>query len=296
MSAEKRLPVRGYLIHLTHYDPRWCEHKPQEGPFDLQVGLEIVAALAAEGFNLLIVDCADAVQYRSHPELARPYTVPMKHLETLVSTARDQGLEVVPKLNFSRSQYHHHNDWMLAPEEAWHRHFDDEPYWQKAFELIDELVSVCRPTRFFHIGMDEDHDRAYTQYAEAIKRLHAGLTKRGLRALIWNDTAITYAPGLIHAEKSLTAEKAIPREVVQILWDYHGLPEESAARICEEGFELWGAPGAGDAAQATAFRDAVCRHGGKGLLMTAWTHCDSSTRDWLLERVHQMGPIYRGET
>jgi len=86
--AGKSLPIRGYLIHLTHYDPTWWERKPREKPFDLDVALEIVDALAAEGFNLLVIDCFDAVKYKSHPELAKRYTVPMKQLQTLVAAAR----------------------------------------------------------------------------------------------------------------------------------------------------------------------------------------------------------------
>jgi hypothetical protein len=295
MPAAKRLSVRGYLIHLTHYDPRWYQRKRREKPFDLELSLEIVEALAREKFNVLVIDCADGVKYKSHPELARHYSAPRKHLETLASAARERGLEVVPKLNFSRSSIHHHNDWLLGPGEPWHRHFDDAAYWKKAFEVIDELIAVCQPSRFFHVGMDEDHDRSYRQYIEAIRTLRAGLRKRKLRTLIWNDTGIEYASGLIHAEKSLAAEPAIPRDIVQVLWRYHGLPGAAIRRLRKQGFELWGAPGASDPAQVTAFRDAVLRAGGKGLLMTRWTPCRPSNRGTLLRSIRLLGPIYRGE-
>jgi len=296
MSAIERLLVRGYLIHLTHYDPRWYQRKSREKPFDLELALEIVDSLRAEGFNLLVIDCADAVEYKSHPELARPYTVPMKRLATLASAARGRGLEVAPKLNFSRScGVHHHNDWMLAPGEGWHHHFDDQPYWQKAFEVIDELIGVCRPRRFFHVGMDEDHDRSYRQYIEAIRTLHAGLRKRKLRTVIWNDTGIAYASGMIHAEKSLAAEKAIPRGVVQVLWRYDAVPAAAVKRLGKQGFQLWGAPGWRNPAQATAFRDSILEAGGKGLLMTTWMACRKTNRRALLEGIRLMGPVYRGE-
>ena len=295
MASAKTLAVRGYLIHLTHYDPVWFKRKRREKPFDLEIGLEVVEALAAEGFNLLVIDIADAVKYRSHPELARRYTAPMKHLERLVSAAQRNGVEVAPKLNFSRSGYHHHNDWMLGPEEVWHEHFDDEPYWEKGFELIDELIAVCKPKRFFHVGMDEDHDRAYSQYIEAIKRLHAGLKERKLRTLIWSDTGIEYDTGLIHREKSLAAEAVIPRDIVQVLWRYDAVPSASIKRIRELGFELWGAPGSREGAGASAFRDAVLRAGGSGLLMTMWIPCRRSNRRRMLDAIHRMGPVYRGE-
>jgi hypothetical protein len=37
MSARQRLAVRGYLLHLTHYDPVWYARKSREQPFDLEV-------------------------------------------------------------------------------------------------------------------------------------------------------------------------------------------------------------------------------------------------------------------
>ena len=294
MTDAKTLSVRGYLLHLTHYDPGWCPRKAEEQAFDLEVALDIVGALADEGFNLLAIDVADAVEYRSHPELKRHYTVPMEHLETLAAAAREGGLEVVPKLNFSRSYWHKHNDWMLGPDEDWRQHFDDDAYWEKAFGLIDELIGACHPERFFHIGMDEDHDRSHPQYTQAIERLHAGLADRGLRAAMWNDSACLPACAQVHFEKALAAEDEIPRDVVQVLWDYETTRDDHIQRICERGFELWGAPG-GNPTRAAAIRDAVLRHGGQGLFMTSWARCDRSTSTRLLESIHRMGPIYRCE-
>lgn len=287
--------VRGYLLHLTHYDPMWLRRKRREERFDLNLAREIVDALAEEGFNLLAIDCADAVRYRSHPELARRYTAPMGDLETLAAAARDKDIEVVPKLNFSRSQYHHHNDWMLGPDEDWHDHFDDDVYWQRAFELVDELVGVCRPQRFFHIGMDEDHDRSHAQYIEAIRALRAGLRERNLRTIIWSDAAIEYSPGLVHAEKSLAAESALPDDVVQVLWRYDAVPTTPIRRLGRSQFELWGAPGWRDPEVARQFRDSVLENGGVGLLMTTWMPVRPSRRRKLLDGIHQMGPVYRGE-
>lgn len=296
MSESNMLKVRGYLLHLSHYDPRWCGRKAEEKPFDLDVALEIAAALHAEGFNLLAIDCEDAVGYRSHPELSRHYTVPIRNLEVLASAARERGLDVMPKLNFSRSYWHHHNEWMLGPDEAWYEHFDDDVYWQKAFDLINELIAACLPKRLFHVGMDEDHDRSHTQYIAAIRCLHSGLDERGLRTAIWNDTATPWAPACVHYEKSLAAERDTEKDIVQILWDYGAVPTDSIQRIREQGFELWGAPGSGDLDQVREFRDTVLRLGGTGLFMTTWSHCDASSRHRLLHSIRDMGPLYRGET
>jgi hypothetical protein len=142
--------------------------------------------------------------------------------------------------------------------------------------------------------MDEDHDRSYPQYIEAIEKLHAGLGDRGLRAVMWNDSACQPPCTRIHFEKALAAEEAIPRDVVQVLWDYATKRDDHVRRICERGFDLWGAPG-GDPAQATAIRDAVLQHGGEGLLLTSWARCEQSTKARLLRSIRRMGPIYRCE-
>jgi hypothetical protein len=295
MAGRKGLAVRGYLLHLTHYDPMWVRRKARERRFDLEVALEMVEALAEEKFNLLVIDCADGVKYSSHPELAKKYSAPMGDLEKLAAAARDGGLDVAPKLNFAQSRFHQHNDWMRGRKEEWYEHFDDEAYWKKALELVDELIGVCRPKRYFHIGMDEDHDRSHAQYVAAIKRARAGLRERKLKTLIWNDTGTEWAAGLVHAEKSLLAEKAIPKDVVQVIWRYDAVPAAAIRRVGREGFEVWGAPGWHRPKVTAEFRDAVMSAGGKGLLMTTWRPVRRSTRRDMLAGIRRMGPVYRGE-
>ena len=286
MAEQGVVPIRGFLLHLTHYDPTWYARKSREKPFDLDLGLEIVDAMAETGLNLLVIDCADGVQYSSHPELARRYSVPMDYLERLVKRAQAQGIEVVPKLNFSQSGTHHHNDWFRPYNDL----FDNDEYWRIAFELIDELVQTCHPRRFFHVGMDEDHDRAYSQYIAAILRLHSGLEERGLRTIIWNDSSHG-GPALVHAEKSLAAEKKIPHDVVQVVWDYERVQPDIVRRLVQKGFEVWAAPGQA-AELVSQWRQAILRYGGQGLLMTAWIPCQRSNRARLLRLIRTIGPMY----
>lgn len=288
MVGETKPAVRGLLVHLTHYDPGWVRDKDGEKPFDLRTGLEVVQAAASAGLNLLVIDCADGVKYRTHPELERPYTVLLTTLGSLAEKARSLGLELVPKLNFSRSRHHRHNDWFMPHTGL----FDTEEYWKLAFEVMDELIEELKPERFFHIGMDEDHDRAHSQYIEAIERLHEGLSARGLRPIVWNDSAHG-GPALVHAEKCRAAERAIPKDVVEVLWDYHATAPEHLKRLVAEGFEVWGAPGPSEF-QARAWRDDVLKLGGKGLLMTRWIPMRPETREELVGMVRRLGPLYGG--
>jgi len=295
MSKSDAIRSYGYLLHITHYDPRWCKVKAREKPFDLATGLAVVEALAEEGFTHLVIDLKDGVAWKSHPELRKHYTVPMAVLRKLVAAAHSAGLDIVPKLNFSQSEINRHNHWMIPPGEVWWQHFDEETYWRRAFEIIDEAVEVCRPAKLVHIGMDEDHNRSYAQYAEAIRVLRAGLRKRGLRTMMWNDSAIAYGPGFIHRDKAIYAEREIPKDVVQVLWNYSYVPSEHIRRIAKEGFELWGAPGWRKPEQAAGFVAEVRRSGGKGLLMTRWEPCRPGNRRGMIEQIRRYGPVFRGE-
>jgi hypothetical protein len=287
-TGETRLPVRGYLLHITHYDPRWnaIKDRDEEVPFDLALGLDVVDAMAAAGLNLLVIDCADGVQYASHPELTRPYSVPMDTLRKIVERAQSHDIEVVPKLNFAQSGLHKHNHWFRPHNDL----FDNDRYWELAFEVIDELIEVVQPPRFFHVGMDEDHWRTYDQYVAAIERLHSGLAERHLRTLIWNDSACLWPQAAIHREKSLAAEARAPREVVHIVWDYSGADEAILSRVKEAGFEVWGAPGH-TAPLVARMVEVLHSVGGGGVLLTRWAPCVEANRADLLESLRVLGPL-----
>lgn len=284
----KVVPVRGFLIHVTHYDPRLCKVKSRERPFDLDVGLEVVDAMAEADLNLLVIDCADGVKYKSHPELARRYTVPMRHLRALAKRARKHGIEVMPKLNFAQSALHQHNHWFRP----YHRLFDNDEYWQRSFQLVDELIAACEPKRFFQIGMDEDHARSHAQYAEAICTLRDGLKERRLRAAMWKD-AQTYASAQVHKEKSRAVEGKIPKDIVQNLWNYRAVLTDEIRRLTRKGFDVWGAPGR-DPEQVRKWRDAILRYGGKGLLLTHWGLTRPGNRSRMLGLIRTLGPICSG--
>ena len=230
----------------------------------------MVKALGDAGFNMLIIDLGDGVQYRTFPELKRHYSVPMAVLEELVAYARQEGLEVVPKLNFSKSKEppHDHNYWFRPYNEL----PDDDAYWAKAFQLIDEVIEVTKPERFFFVGMDEDFLRTPAQYASAVNALHEGLSKRGLRTAMWNDTAHLSAGMFGCVEKTLAAEENAPRDIVHVLWDYTPLKARAAQRIQDmrsKGLEVWIAPGRrpDDVEQ---WKQLALQTGCSGLVMTMW--------------------------
>lgn len=289
-KAPAALPVRGYLLHITHYDPAWLARKDHEEPFGLDVGLAVIDAMADAGLNLLVIDPKDGVRYASHPELARPYTRPLEVLAKLRERATKRGIEVAIKLNFSQSALHQHNHWFRPHNDL----FDQPEYWRLGFEVIDELLGVLQPPRFFHVGMDEDHARSYRQYVAAIKTLRDGLVARKLRPLIWNDSACTWPAAEIHKDKSLAAEREGSKDIIHVLWDYWSPdPSPPLRRLRDAGFDVWGAPG-GKPELVSAMRDALLKVGGGGILLTQWCPCVPVNRGKMIEFIRTCGPLCGG--
>jgi len=212
----------------------------------------------------------------------------MDQLKRLAARARSLGLDVVPKLNFAQSHLHCHNHWFRPHNEL----FDNEEYFKRAFRLVDELVKVCRPRRFFHIGMDEDHSRSIAQYVRAIRILRAGLRRRGLKTLIWNDTSYPHGQAAVHSEKCLAAESLIPRDVIEVVWDYSRVQPRILRRLRKQGLKFWGAPGR-KPEQILAWKRALLANGGTGMLFTQWIPCKPANRSRILGYIESLGPLLK---
>jgi len=287
----KHLPVRGLLIHVSHYDPGWYRKKAKESPFDPAVAIEAIGAMAEVGMNMLIIDCADGVKYKSHPELRKHYTVPMRQLKKVADAAHRCGIEVVPKLNFSKSHRNHHDEWM-AEHCLEHRWPHDQEYYRIAEDLFDELIQTCQPKRFFHIGMDEDHSRSLVQFVATIKKLHTILRKRRLRTVIWSDACHNNTSSIaqVHAEKCIAAEQLIPRDIVQMPWRYGKSCPSVVKRLTNKGFEVWVAPG-WKLPDVKQWRRATLAGNGHGMILTTWRKCDQAHRDDLVELIRTSGAV-----
>ena len=283
------LPNRAYLLHITHYDPQWLKRKDTEEPFDPDTARAVIDALAEAGMTTLVIDPKDGVEYRSHPELKRHYTHPMSALEDICRYAESKGLEIAIKLNFSQSGLHQHNHWFrphIIP-------MDTDDYFARATQIIDELIEAAKPKRFFHLGGDEDHWRGYGQYVSTFSRLRDIVQERGLRAMIWNDSACHWSDAVNHRDKSLAFEAAGPRDVIHVLWKYDGVDVQALERLRERGLAFWGAPGR-EPEQVRELHDQLLRLGGTGILLTRWDPCIPANREAMIEQIRRCGPVCAG--
>jgi hypothetical protein len=141
------------------------------------------------GFNAVIVDVGEGMQYESHPELAIPGAWSKDEIRAEVVRMRAMGLEPIPKLNFS--SYH----------DAWLRDYSrmkgTAKYYEVVRELIDEVCEVFAPVKYFHVGMDEEdvpnHRKPFTIIRSNDMWYHdlyfymECVEKHGARPWVWGD-------------------------------------------------------------------------------------------------------------
>jgi hypothetical protein len=168
-NTPTRLRHRGLLIHFSHYDPNWIQRKATEERFDLRTGLKVVDVMADVGMNLLVIDIEDGVVFKNHPELRRRYSVPIAQLETLAEAARERGIDVVPKLNFSKSHRHLHDEWLRPHTHPANWLRGRNSHWRTARDVIAEAVRACKPRRFFHVSRMRTIAARCVQYVEDIQ-------------------------------------------------------------------------------------------------------------------------------
>lgn len=282
--------IKGVLIHVSHYDPAWLPGKANEKPFDSDVAISVVEAMAAKGMNTLFLGLSDGMEYKSHPELKRHYSVSAKEIKKVCLSARANGVEIVPKLNFSKSARNMHDMWLSPYSDVLNWRRDYERYLQVSKDVIEEVVELCQPGRFFHIGMDEDHFRSLSQYVDDILHFRDILKGLGLRTAVWNDSCHDELENMqqVHAEKCIAAEKRLPRDIMHVLWNYYHVKEPALKRLKEEGFDAMVAPGT----TPDVFRRwtaAVHANDGAGILLTKWVKCTEDNRAAILGMIESLG-------
>ncbi len=114
---------------------------------------EVTEYAAKEGCDSILIDLGDAIQYKSHPEIAVEGAWTVEQLKEELNRLRGLGLKVYPKLNFSTG----HDAWLGV----YHRMVSTPTYYQVCKDLINEVIDIFDKPELFHVGMDEEY--AYNQ-------------------------------------------------------------------------------------------------------------------------------------
>ncbi len=131
--------------------------------FDRELWEAHTKELREIGVNTLIIDVAEALQYRSHPEISAKGALTHEELGAEVERLKNMGFEVIPKLNFSTC----HDVWL----KDYSRMISTPIYYQVCRDVIEEVAEVFKPNHF-HLGMDEENIQNQRNQMISIVRQH----------------------------------------------------------------------------------------------------------------------------
>jgi hypothetical protein len=182
--------------------------------FDDNVWNDLLAAMTKGGFNMVVIDLGDGVQYQSHPEIAVENAWSRSRLSAELKKLRGLGLEPIPKLNFSTC----HDQW-LGP---YARMVSTPKYYDVCRDLIAEVIDLFDKPRFFHLGMDEEdakHQRTFEHVVvrqhnlwwHDFRRFYEQVEAAGVRPWIWSD--------YVWEHPELFWER-MPKSILQSNWYY----------------------------------------------------------------------------
>ena len=204
--------------------PKWGNLKPDEMHYkapsdylrcDDALWRELTDKARAAGFNMLLIDLAEGVQYPSHPELAVKGSWSPEKLRKELARLRAMGLEPIPKLNFSTA----HDIWL----KDYSRMVSTRKYYQVCADLIRDVSELFGHPRWFHMGYDEETAKHQSRYQHVIVRqgelwwhdflwFVKQVESAGMRPWMWSDFIWNHKDDFL---------KRMPRSVLQSNWYYH---------------------------------------------------------------------------
>lgn len=223
-----------YMIHLS--SNMWGDVSSSD-PFsrcsetldtEEEAWQEVTSFLPECGFNTLLIDLGDGVQYESHPEISVPGAWSKEKLKKELGRLRSMGITPVPKLNFSAA----HDNWLGI----YGRMVSTPTYYKVCKDLIDEVTELFDSPEIFHLGLDEETYRMQETYSYAVIRngelwwhdadyLFRCCNERGTRPWVWADRYWD------HPEDYLSH---MSKDVLQSNWYYWPMKrKEDGSLFCE---------------------------------------------------------------
>ena len=202
------------LIHLSRnmwggfFDPM---------PFDDAVWEKTILKASECGFNTVVLDIGDGVEYDSHPEIRVGGAWSKARVKEEVARCKALGLTLIPKLNFSAT----HDTWLGKYGDM----LATPTYWQVADDLIREVYEMFEHPEYIHLGMDEENEvyipksqRPDELYWKDLRHLVDSVKATGAKPWIWAD------PLFEHPQAYATYFCA--DEIVLSPWYYHAFRPE----------------------------------------------------------------------
>lgn len=289
---------------------KWMRYKPEHVHYkkaadhircDDALWRDMTEKAAATGFNMLLIDLGEGIQYPSHPELAVKGSWSVEKLQAELKRLRAMGLEPIPKMNFSTG----HDTWLGE----YARMVSTSEYYKVCSDLIRDVVEIFGTPRLLHLGYDEENFSQQESYNYACVRsgelwwhdflwFVKQVESHGVRSWIWSDRIWD------HKEEFLAR---MPRSVLQSNWYYlrnYNLDASNPYRRKIDAFKVLEKAGfdqlptSSTNAQKGSFKATVefCdRHIAperlKGYLMSAWRHTVPDFRSRLEDSINDAAPV-----
>lgn len=257
VTRKKEDKIWAYLIHLgynlwedytwkgyemDHYPANFSEAEVRKWAHMFRPNLtceenvwdRVIEHLAKSGANMVVIDLADGLQYKTHPEIAVKGAWTPELLKKKLDKIRSLGMEPIPKLNFSTC----HKAWTGEYQYC----VSSKYYYRFCQDLIEETYDLFDHPRFVHLGMDEETAANQQGLGTQYTVVRSGdlwwhdflflvdiVEKLGARAWIWSDY-YWHNPELFLSK--------MPKSVLQSNWNYYpdlgfdakGQPIQTAAK------------------------------------------------------------------
>ncbi len=171
----------------------WWTDNP-ELDFDDEAWDKLLDAAHKNGFNQIVLDIGEGIEFASHPELAKKGAWTRSRVRKEIKRCRDLGIELIPKLNFSAT----HHMWLGE----YRRMMSTPTYYRVCRDLIYEVADLFEHPTYIHIGMDEEGDAQFFKNLDMVHYRHGELiwhdlqflcdcvTDKGSTPWIWGDLCV----------------------------------------------------------------------------------------------------------
>jgi hexosaminidase len=247
---------RGHVRGLKIVD--WPEMEIRAVHVDLWFHLDrpwyyeyLLRQLARYKINTAVFEFEDKFPYSRHPSLAAPGAMTREQVRQLVETGKRYHIEIVPLVQtlghvafiakhpeFYELREVPMSNWQLCPLKK-----GTFPLIQ---DMLDEILEVVQPAKYFHIGGDEARElgmgaecrekwgdkAAVESYKLWLGFVCDYLKMRGKTAIVWDDMFLRHF--------SQTDMARLPDNLIYMRWDYDtGEFVSRDRKILDLGYPVW---------------------------------------------------------
>lgn len=149
----------------------WHE-KVTELNFDDEAWEKIVAESHKAGINMIVLDVAEGVEWKSHPELSVKGAWSYYRVKKEIEKLKALGISLIPKINFSAA----HDLWLGEYKKL----MSTKAYYDVCRDLIHEVYDLFEKPEYIHLGMDEEGNPHLLKNYDGLVNFRRG-------ELLWHD-------------------------------------------------------------------------------------------------------------